>query len=188
MNRIPLLAILVGAFAIAEPAYAQEYLHEILAPTLRGVDAIDVLVQLNGSQTAQRQLFDRIGITRDSVKTKTELNLRKAGVVVRSESRTDAGQSKSLAVGQPTLLLMVTAACSEVTLVCAVHLDAHVMQYGILIRQQASPDLHQFGLITWTQSHLVLMGEDRYREEFDSALSQVLDTFANDWLSVNQKR
>lgn len=180
--------IVIACLVLASvaPTYSQTFLHEILRDSLAGATSLSVITQIDTNADGDRMFRSGIGMNTDRLKTRAELHLRKSGLPILEleKPRPDGARS-----GEPVLVLEVQAICNQIVDVCAVSILANVTQPGKLWRdERPASEAFIYSGSTWRYTKLLLAGSERIRDSFDSNLADVLDTLANDWLTVNPKR
>lgn len=134
-------------------------------PTLKGIDAIAVLVEYlpTGAKT--------VGLTEEAIQTDVELKLRLAGIRVVTE------QAIVALPGSPYLYVRVTLTDTAEAASVEVELDQDV--------RLERDGQHVNGVGTWRKG-IVLSNPSA--QGVRNEVKDFVDRFLNDWLSVNTKK
>lgn len=138
--------------------------------TLRGVDRIKVVIE---DLTSDSTLA---GITEDQLRTQSESALRQIGVTVIADS--DGASAESLLI--PVLYLSVTTDKTDGFHTFLIRLE--LLQAVSLAR---NPIIKASSATTWSAARFGRVNEQSYSSKMRTMLTIMLQSFQDDYLSVN---
>lgn len=137
--------------------------------TLRGLGAIAVYV------TPLGQRVEEAGLSTDTIRTDSELELRRAGIAVVDPSKS------------PSQYLAVNITCASdpqrIAPILACNIAVHLYQAVALLRNPSVTALAS----TWGEDSAAMVGLGRI-SILRSGASDMVEEFANDYLAANQKQ
>jgi len=165
MRRIPVLAavLLIVPLTSGNRAFGRGSSSHFGVKSLKGIGAVRVVVEdLDDDAKA-------LGLDEQTIQTDAELKLRLAGMRVLSDAEW------IVALGQPYLYLRVTATGGAAAYEVALCQNARLGRNGDLAA----------GVITWSQ---LSADSNPTAAGVRNGIKDLVDTFLNDWLSVNPKK
>lgn len=165
------IIIKIAAMALAIILLLPDISHALTAnqKALVGLKGIGVLVEYMQPQA------ERLGLTRDQIRTDVELRLRKAGIKVLTE------KEYSEVPGQPWLYVNINTAMGTLPGICA---------YSIKVDLEETVTLAN-GFKTrsaiWNIGYVGLIGI-RKTNYIRNPLSDLIDEFINDYLAANPNK
>ena len=150
------------------PAQAQTDLNR---STLKGLTGVQVVVE------NMAPALEAVGLRRDTIQTRTELRLRRAGVRVLSEKESAA------APGQPYLYVNFNGMFGDRGGTLAVAISISLVQD---VRLERNPKV-RLPATTWREGSVLIGGVQKTRDVL-SVLEDYVDKFANDFLAQNPKK
>ena len=169
-----LLTICIGVLWAAEnKTDAPQYTYLVIdqKDTLKGLQGVRVLVE------GLKPEIENRGLTRQQLQTDVELRLRQNGIKVLTEKEWLS------APGGPLLYVNVNIMIHKETLLVAFHTLLQLKQAVFLARDLTKK---VYGASTWERSLVGSVGLSKIESIREKVKDQV-DTFSNDYLTVNPK-
>jgi hypothetical protein len=164
-RRLATMCLMATGLIGVNSAYVQAQDFATRRATLKGIDAVSVIVE-DLSDGAKL-----IGLTRETIQTDVELKLRLAGMRVTTQE-----ESYTLP-GMPSLYIRVTLTDHAE----AASIEGQLWQNVKLDRNGQSA----FGATTWST---ILVTTHPHAQTIRENVKDVVDEFLNAWLSVNPKK
>lgn len=143
--------------------------------SLRGLSGVNLIVE------EIKPALEKYGLSRDRIRTETELRLRRAGITVFP--RISVSQGGDFYYLYVNVQVMDAGDGSYVF-----NVEVEFIQEGLLSRFASNkyPTLPQQMVSTWSNSTLGIAGREKLSSIKD-AVTDLVDQFANDYLAANPK-
>lgn len=163
-----ILIVTAALIILTLPSVKAEYVTDA-KDTLRGVKSILVVVKIF-SQEVQKN-----ALTKDKIQKDVELKLETAGIEIIP--------LKNFPTLKPYLLIKINTAYNRL----GVFAYSSLVELKQLVYLGSSPDL-SFDAITWSKIKTGTAKERELEETVRSSIKDLMETFLNDYLTVNPKQ